>query len=31
MVMKPGENFNHIKKGGTTLTEPIRDPEAIEY
>ena len=19
MVMKPGENFNHVKKGGTTL------------
>ncbi len=31
MVMKPGESFNQIEKGGTTLTEPIRDPEAIEY
>ena len=31
MVMRKGENFNHVKKGETTLTEPIRDPEAIEY
>ena len=30
MVMQKGENFNHVKKGGTTLTEPIRDIEAIE-
>ena len=31
MVNKPGENFRHIKKGGTTLTEPIRDLEVIEF
>jgi hypothetical protein len=30
MVMKPAESLNHVKKGGTTLTEPICDPEVIE-